>query len=134
MQRLPNYRANLLDLIAAKETEPFAYGKNDCSLFASDCVYAQTEIDLVAEHRGRYRTMAGGIRRLKEAGYTSHVDFLEKNFGEVPVAFAQFGDLGIVETDMGPAIVVMLGAIAAGINETGLVKFDVFFCKRAFAI
>lgn len=134
MQRLPDYVSRLFDLIAIKENAAFDYGKNDCTLFGADVVLAQTGIDLAANYRGKYRTRTGGYRILKREGYVSHVNILEKHFEEIPVALAQIGDLGVVETETGISIVVILGRIAAGLSESGLVRFDVFECKRAFKL
>lgn len=48
---------------------PYAWGTNDCAIFAADMVQAVTGHDLAGPFRGRYRTQAGSRRILKALGW-----------------------------------------------------------------
>lgn len=135
MEKFSDWRSRLSGLIDQKENQAFEYGKNDCSLFAADVVFAQTGIDLASEYRGKYKTLAGGIRAIKKNGYSSQFDILEKNFEEVPVSSAAVGDLAIVDADeTQKAICVVLGAFAVAVAEGGLVRFPISLVNRVFKI
>lgn len=47
----------------------YAWGTNDCAIFAADMILAETGIDLAAPFRGRYKTQAGSRRILKALGW-----------------------------------------------------------------
>lgn len=71
MSRRPNWRVYLDGLINERLRRPFAWGSNDCALFAADAVEAVTGVDPAAGLRGmsvrqalRYVESAGGIFRL----------------------------------------------------------------------
>lgn len=132
--KLQNFRSNIFALIAEKEKEPFQYGINDCSTFGADIVKAVTGHDPAEKWRGKYKTELGGLRAIKKDGYDNQIDFLEKNFDEIPPVFAQFGDIGLTDitTTGNPAIVLLCGVNCYGITETGLARFDFREIKRAF--
>lgn len=134
MQRLPDWRSRLHVTIAGVETQPFEYGKNDCALFGASIVFALTGTDPAEAFRGRYKTKLGGVRAIRKAGFKDQLDFLEKTFAEIHPAFAQVGDLGLVDTADGPAVVAILGPLAAGVGPEGLTRFEVSKITKAFRV
>lgn len=71
LQRHPDWPERLAAAIDARRDVPFAWGANDCCLFAADIVLAITGVDLAADLRGmrraaaaRYARQAGGVRAL----------------------------------------------------------------------
>ena len=63
LQRLPDWRLRLDALVYSRLHEPFAWGSNDCALFAADCVQAITGVDLAVELRGRTLQQAAAVQR-----------------------------------------------------------------------
>jgi len=44
------------EFLRARACEPFAWGKNDCALFAADGILAITGVDIATDFRGKYFT------------------------------------------------------------------------------
>ena len=135
MSRLDNWNSNLFNLIAVKRDEEFKYGTNDCTLFGADIVQAITGVDLASEFRGTYKTLRGGLKKLKAAGYADHVDYLDKNLVPVEIAFAQAGDIGVVEIGDIKSICLIMGRNAYALSEKeGLVLIGLDKVERAFRV
>lgn len=134
MNRLPDWRARLYKTISTYEQKPFQYGFCDCAIFGSDIIQAITGDDPAQHFRGRYKTKIGGLRAIRKAGFRDQADYLEKTFETIHPAFAQVGDLGLIDTEEGPAIVVVLGAFAAGLGSDGLVRFQISEITKAFKV
>ncbi len=94
--RLPDWRGRLIAYLGAARGQGFAYGQLDCALFAAGAVEAMTGVDLAAPYRGTYASQAEGRQLMRQAGHASHFDLVQSVFAEVPVAFAQAGDLAKV--------------------------------------
>ena len=73
MTRLDDWHARLAAYVYEAGRTPFAYGAHDCALFAAGAVAAMTGTDLASDWRGRYRTLAGGLKAVKRAGHADHV-------------------------------------------------------------
>ena len=120
MQRLPDWRARLGAHIAAHRTRPFGYGAHDCATFAAGAVQAVTGSDPAAGLTG-YTTRAGGLRRLRRHGFDDHVAVVAGRFAESPVAWAQQGDLAVIEAAGGLSLGVVCGAfVLAPTRPSGL--------------
>lgn len=68
MTRFPDWPMLLDSIVTARLRAPFAWGVNDCALFAADCVLAMTGVDLAKDLRGlnalqasRYVRSCGGM-------------------------------------------------------------------------
>ena len=135
MQRLTDWPDRLYTRIEAAKMRPFSWGRNDCALFAADCVLALTGVDPVAELRGRYACAFGAARALKRfcgGGLEDAVPIIAGRIDarEVMPAFARRGDVGLVDNDGRPALAVFLGArLAAPHFQKGLAMLP-----RAWAI
>lgn len=76
----------------------FAWGRNDCGLFAAGAVEAMTGVDHGAPFRGRYRTELGAARALRRAGLETSGDAATAALGDpVPLLCLSRGD--VVEND-----------------------------------
>lgn len=64
---IPHWRIYLDALVCARLHSPFAWGSNDCALFAADAVMATTGIDLAADMRG-YSTAREALRLMRQRG------------------------------------------------------------------
>ncbi len=91
-------------------TRAFCPGKHDCALFAAGCVAAMTGDDFAAPYRGRYRTLRGGIRILRKAGFSDAIALAAAHLPPVAPAFAADGDVAVVPTPEGPALGILIGA------------------------
>lgn len=69
MTRLPDWRARFAAEMDRQRREPFAWGGQDCALgLAAGAVEAITGVDAAADWRGRYKTISGARRLVKQAG------------------------------------------------------------------
>lgn len=118
--RLPDWRARLGVHLTETAADGFRYGSNDCALFAAGAVRAMTGHDPAAAWRGTYTSLEGGLKRLRKAGFEDHVDHVAKLLVEVPPAFAQVGDIALVETPEGLALGIFTGETIACLRLTGL--------------
>lgn len=115
MVRPPGWRTRLHKAIGGHKRAAFEWGAHDCAILAADAVLAQTGTDPAADWRGKYRTLAGGIRVLKRAtGCADHVALAAKMFPEIAPAQAQFGDLAVLASPFGPALGIVQGAVILG--------------------
>lgn len=58
----------LLALVKSRMARPFAWGTNDCAIWAFDAVHATTGRDVVVDLRGSYLSARGAMRVLAAAG------------------------------------------------------------------
>jgi len=60
--KVADWDQKLIEFVELKRNEPFAWGKNDCFLFAMDCVEMLRGEDVAKELRGKYKTMIGAVK------------------------------------------------------------------------
>ena len=133
MKRASNWPTIFAAFIERKRSEPFAWGSNDCCLFASDWVLAATGIDPAQSFRGKYATALGAARFLKANG---GVRGIMREIGEplgmvrVDATKVQRGDLVIADTGNGESIGICAGSHATFVGKDGLL-FAPFDFQRA---
>jgi hypothetical protein len=134
MARLSNWESAFADFLAERRFMPFEYGRHDCALFGADCALALTGTDPAPDFRGKYRTLAGSIRALRNIGEGDLESTFDARFSVKPAAFARRGDLVF----NGEAIGVCIGAEAVFVGEEngapGLVKFPMSAMSKAWTI
>lgn len=134
MDRLANWEERLSSFLRDRRRAPFKYGSNDCAMFASDAVIAITGTDPAPDFRGKYRTLAGSVRALRDIGEGDLDRTFSDRFPSKPVAFARRGDLVF----NGEAVGVCLGADCAFVgseeNVEGLVTIPTMQMKKAWAV
>ena len=92
--RLRNWQSRLAGLVSIRMVSPFAWGTQDCALFAADSVQACTGIDPAADVRGTYNTAAQAQQVLQANG--GLVGLAIARLGPVvAAALAQPGDIGL---------------------------------------
>lgn len=107
--RLIGWQSRLTAWLATVSRTPFAPGQHDCALFAAGAIEAMTGCDLAADWRGRYRTLRGGVRVLRKAGYADHIALARSHF---PLTTSpRPGDLAVIQTPEGLALGVVQGAM-----------------------
>ncbi|AZV00293.1 DUF6950 family protein [Paracoccus kondratievae] len=100
LTRLPDWRARFAAEMDRQRRDPFAWGSQDCALgLAAGAVEAITGQDVAARWRGRYRSPSGARRALHKAGFTSLADLVASLLPEIAPAFANVGDIGLIEAD-----------------------------------
>ena len=110
---------------------PFAWGSNDCCLFAADWVLAATGRDIAADYRGRYSTALPALRFVEVGG---GVEAMIERAGGTPVhpSLARRGDVIARDVGNGIGLGVCVGALAAFVGKDGLrfVDFSNASCWR----
>jgi hypothetical protein len=143
LKRREDWELRLNDYVRESETRAFAWGENDCFLFAAGAVLAMTGTDLAAEYRGQYSDKTGALRQV--LSIPGARDVAEAFAGvaarhglpDLPtVKLAQRGDLVAFDADDGPAIgVVWLDGIhAMFVGENGFSSRPVSTCNRAWHV
>lgn len=107
---------------------PFAWGRFDCLLFLADWIVASGGEDAAADLRGRYATITGAARIVRDAGgMAALVGRSVAPLGIVRAAKPQRGDIAIVpvagpgtEIFEGLAGAILLDGTAALLCQDGL--------------
>ncbi len=134
LKRVRDWRARLSDTIEARRRIPFSE-ENNCGLFLADCVEAMTGVDLAANYRGQFRSLAEAIILLRKDGYADLCVFLEKHFDEIPPALARAGDVMAFPTEQtGWAGGIVNGERVTVMSEAGLATVSRELATRAFRI
>jgi hypothetical protein len=101
--RTDGRRTRLLAAMAAQERVPLRFGRSDCLMRLADTVEAMTGVDHGARFRGRYSTLRGAYRVLKQAGFDGPIAFLTSPEGaglkEIHPSAAMDGDIGAIMQD-----------------------------------
>lgn len=150
MTRFPDWPDRLHAFLDAANSRRFSWGRHDCALFACDAALAITGDDLAAPLRGRYETALGAARALKrfaggELAETAEKIAADHGIAEVPVTFAQRGDIALVDADLPEdaddrgairhaLAVVMAGHLFAPHLEQGLTVLPLSAAKRVWAV
>lgn len=111
-------------LVAARTEQSFAWGSQDCALFAADCVQALTGVDHAADLRGSYQTELGAAKLLAKLGGLAAV--ASRAGPEVPPLCAQAGDVGLLDCGDRQSLGVCLGPhwVAAGASGVIALAFN----------
>lgn len=109
MSRLPNWREALRDYLAAHARAVIRPGQHDCITWSSGARAAMTGVDVMAGHRGSYSTVEEGLQLCLQGGFDSHVAFVTQGLAEIPVAYAQVGDLVEMAGEDGLAAMGIIG-------------------------
>ena len=107
--RLPDWRARLSAHISEHSRIAYRPGSHDCILFAGGARAAVRGEDLTGPYMGHYTTLEEGFNLLRSLGFASHIEAVTQGLEEIPVAFAQVGDLVELEGDDGLAAMGVVG-------------------------
>lgn len=119
MARLADWSQRLARAIEARRRLPYAWGVNDCALFAADMVEAQTGHDFGMPFRGRYTDEAGARAILESLG---HADLAGLADSCLPrgAGRPQRGDVVLQPHPAGDFLAVVWGGGVVGPGERGL--------------
>lgn len=117
--RSPDWAPRLALLARERALMPFAWGRNDCCLFAADAVLAMTGVDHAKAFRG-YENEFGALRLIQRAGGLRQI--ATAALGEpVDVTMAAVGDVVLMLNDGRELLAVCNGTAALSPGEKGLV-------------
>lgn len=144
MTRPFDWPERMIDAIAARRDTPFAWGSQDCALFACDVAKAVCGVDFAAPLRGRYSTGIGAARVLKsfagsdakECGLEAAVEKIAAGHDRPEVAplMAQRGDLVLLDTLAGPALGICIGEHVATAGPEGVALLPLADVTRAWRV
>ena len=126
VDRITDWPTALAAFFTDRGAMPFAWGTNDCALFAADAVLAITGHDFAAAANRKYRTARGAAGALKRLGVGDVGELAEKALGllgapMVPVAYARRGDVGHGVLEGRATLLVRGGTGWVGPGAEGLV-------------
>lgn len=120
-ERHPDWRLSLMQYLAECMRAPLAFGQHDCAIFAAGAVRAMTGQDFAAAYRGRYDSLAGGLRLLARDGFADHVALARARLTPIAVAEAMPGDLAALPASPVPALGVVQGASVYVLGPEGVI-------------
>ena len=119
-------------LIAARMRRPFAWGVQDCCLFAADCAIINGGIDPFAEQRGTYSDAAGALRALADIG---GIECAGARFGPpIRPLMAVTGDVGLVPCGEREALAVCAGSVWLVPATNGLAALPLDSARMAWRV
>ncbi|HEV1991381.1 MAG TPA: hypothetical protein VGR34_00785 [Candidatus Dormibacteraeota bacterium] len=144
IKRFDNWPGLLDAFVASRRELPFAWGANDCCLFACDAVLAMTGEDLAEGFRDSYDSALGARRMLQQAGAETVgelADIIAERQGLrcIPAIFAQRGDVVLLDREPAQAgeslgIVSLHGVDVWAPAEEGLAIVPLREGQRAWRI
>jgi len=125
-------RLSMLIAYAAEAGQrPFRPGRHDCALFAAGWLKLSTGKDYARGWRSTYRSLKRGQQLLEDAGYTDHVAVAAAHLPEIAPAFAQVGDLAVLDDN---AFGIVAGEMIYCLKSDGLGLVPRGTMRRAFAV
>jgi hypothetical protein len=115
--------AELARFIEERRSQPFAWGANDCCLFAADWVARATGRDPAAHYRGTYSTGIGAQRIIDKAGGILELA-RELGLETTQIGLARRGDVIARDVGNGIGLGVCVGNAAAFVGRDGLEFLD----------
>jgi hypothetical protein len=144
IHRKQNWQTLLHNFLEQRKDEPFAWGANDCALFAADAVASFTGSDLGDGFRGQYSDEAGALALMKATCGSPDAlalgVYLCAKAGFAPwshVNFARRGDVLVLANPDGShslGIVALNGVHALFVTTGGLRRMRVRDCVAAWKV
>lgn len=132
MARLHDWQMRFAEFARGRRNEPFAWGSNDCCVFAADCVEAITGEDPAKGLRG-YSTALQAARIVKAHG--GMAGFVTARIGpSIPPLMANVGDLVLVEINGRDTLTVCNGSNVIGPGHSGMVCCGMGLAKAAWRV
>ena len=120
MPRREDWPHALNEWVDAHRATPFAWHDWDCCSAAAHWVRVCTGSDCFAAFTGKYDDATGAARLIRVAGGMENIVWPFCG-APIPPAFAQRGDLVLVDIEGRESLAVCVGGVAAGPGEGGMV-------------
>lgn len=118
MPRLKDWPSRLARVMNAARRRPFAWGEQDCCVWAADSVQACTGVDPAAAWRGTYRDAMSAERLVMELGGMAAIGALAGR--ESAPSLATAGDIGLARQGDREMLVVHSGQVWLAVAACGL--------------
>lgn len=120
LARFENWPQRLAAALESRRATAFAWGRNDCAIFAADMVKAITGKDFAAGFRGTYRSKRKALAMLEANGWAS-LEALGDHFLPRATERLQRGDVVLYDGRFGPFLGIywagqIYGPGAAGVT------------------
>lgn len=118
LTRFDGWEGFLAEFTASAADWTFEWGRLDCCLLAADWVLFLTGHDFGAEFRGAYADEDGALQIIREFGGLSNLVNSVLGIESVNANLARRGDICLVDSPLGEALGVCIGArcLCAGID------------------
>lgn len=131
MTRLHDWQMRFERLVQERQHTRFSFGAHDCSLWACDVVEAVTGHDPAADLRGTYSDEEGAEAVMQAGGGLAAMACAR--FGqEIAPLMAAVGDVGLIDTDRGPALAACNGGTWMVASAFGLAHVPTARVLRAW--
>lgn len=137
--KVPHWERKLLEYVGSLESEPFAWGKFDCAIFAHRCLVVQFGTSHIPDFEGQYKTLKGAVSALKKkSGASTLEEAVSKYLDEIPPKLAQRGDIVSIKPEhisiegIGTSLGVCMGARCAVLTNKGVAYIESSHIERAW--
>ncbi|MDM0024070.1 DUF6950 family protein [Variovorax saccharolyticus] len=132
MTRLQDWQLRFAAFAKERASMPFAWGSNDCCLFAADAVLALTGKDWGADYRGGYDDAKRALRAMPAGGLR---EVASRALGEpVSPLLAAVGDVVLMESEGRELLAICNGTSAIGPGADGLTSIDMEAALAAWKV
>ena len=131
--RLPDWQTRMEAFVRERMHQPFAWGSNDCAIFASDCVMAITGQDPAPAGLRRHRTAKQACRAIARHGGLGAIATQALGTPIAP-SMAQTGDVVLISVGKRDALAICNGATALAPATGGLVAAPMAAAHMAWRV
>lgn len=119
LERFPDWSQRVGAFMRDRAAVPFAWGANDCAIFAADAILAETGVDMAAGFRGRYRSKRGANLVLRAHGWAG-LEAMADSFLPRRLERPRRGDVVLYAGQRGDFLGVVWSGAIVGPDERGL--------------
>lgn len=121
--RKHDWQLCLETFLRERRAMPFAWGTNDCAIFAADCVLAMTGTDVALPELRKHRTELQAARALKKHGGLAGI--ATAALGDaLPAAMAGIGDVVLSKAGERDMLAICNGTTCLAPGPNGLAHLD----------
>lgn len=132
MKRLPDWQLRWEAFVRERQALPFAWGSNDCAMFAADAVQAMTGVRLLPLMRG-YSSAREALVLIEQAGGLRGIATHALG-GFILPAYATVGDVVLVRVGKREALAICNGGTAIGPGPSGVVAVQMADALTAWRV
>ncbi|WP_407496855.1 DUF6950 family protein [Pseudooceanicola sp. MF1-13] len=137
LTRRSDWNARLAAHLSTVDRLPMNWTGSDCLLhLVGRGVEAMTDVDPVAQLRGRYTTARGAVRVMRNEGHATLADAVAAHLPEIHPSRAQAGDIAAIPSDdgFGFALGLVGGSVLHVMAEEGRAVVPRSLMTRAFKV